>query len=492
LTGSLIPHTTLSNAHPRLLMMWLAFWWKFSAFTPAVTRVSMLMIASFALLGLWRLAREVANVQVATATVLCTALYPVFFAQSSLAHLDMMAAAFTLWGLSMYVEGRPVATMVFFALAPLAKETAILTPLALCVWELLCPLLQTRVHPDESLCLSQQKPWHAFRLLLCAIPLALWLSYHHHQTGYFFGNPEYLRYNLGATANPLRIVLALILRLWQVIGYLDLFVLTMAAAYAMSRPPQPGIDGFLRKRIPVSVQLVFAVVVVAYVVALSIAGGAMLARYMLPVVPLVILLCVSTLYRRIEAWRWWIVVTCAAFIFALLTPPPYRISPEDTLLYRDYVRLHKLAADELASRFPHARVLTAWPASDELTRPFLGYVKQPLSVVRIENFSPLQIAEAARATDQYEVALLFSSKWQPVHPIFQSFALPEELRERFFDDREDVSPQRAAAVLGGRIVRYINRNNEWVAIIAIEKIQNAASHSPDEANRKSSFERQHP
>ncbi len=73
LTGSLIPHTTLSNAHPPLVMLWLAFWWKFSAFTPAVTRTAMLLIAAFALLGLWRLARDVANEAVAAATVLCTA-----------------------------------------------------------------------------------------------------------------------------------------------------------------------------------------------------------------------------------------------------------------------------------------------------------------------------------------------------------------------------------------------------------------------------------
>src|SRR5208283_3877623 len=44
LTGSLIPYTTLSNAHPPLVMIWLAFWWKFSAFTPAVTRTSMLLV----------------------------------------------------------------------------------------------------------------------------------------------------------------------------------------------------------------------------------------------------------------------------------------------------------------------------------------------------------------------------------------------------------------------------------------------------------------
>ena len=122
LTGSLIPHSTLSNAHPPLVMLWLAFWWKFSAYTPAVTRTAMLMVAAFALLGLWRLSRQVANTSVAAATVLCTALYPVFFTQSSMAHLDMMAAAFTLWGLAMYVERPPVATIVFFSLAPLAKR----------------------------------------------------------------------------------------------------------------------------------------------------------------------------------------------------------------------------------------------------------------------------------------------------------------------------------------------------------------------------------
>ena len=28
LTGSLIPHTTVSNAHPPLVMAWVALWWK--------------------------------------------------------------------------------------------------------------------------------------------------------------------------------------------------------------------------------------------------------------------------------------------------------------------------------------------------------------------------------------------------------------------------------------------------------------------------------
>ena len=204
----------------------------------------------------------------------------------------------------------------------------------------------------------------------------------------------------------------------------------------------------------------------------------MLARYMLPVVPLVILVCVSTLRRRSRSWAWWIAFTCAAFVVQLFIPPPYRIAPEDTLLYRDYVVLHKLAADELAQKYPRARVLTAWPASDELTRPFLGYVKAPLSVARVEDFSPLEMERAARATDQFDIALLFSTKWEPPHPLFEGPFFGQVLQERYFDYHQDMSPPRAAELLGGRVVRYWNRNNEWVAIIAVEKIEDAAVHCP--------------
>ncbi len=472
LSGSFIPHTTLSNAHPPLVMLWLALWWKFSAFTPAVTRTAMLLVAAFALLGLWRLARDVANQSVAMATLLCTAFYPVFFAQSSMAHLDMTAAALTIWGLAMYAERRPVAAIVFFALAPLAKETAIIAPMALLGWELVCPLLAKS--RTESLCLYPRDLRRTLSLLLCVIPLAGWLFYHHHRTGFYLGNPEYLRYNLKATLSPLRIVLAMLIRLWHVFGYLNLFLLTVAAAAAMRRPPLRQPDGSLRPRITINVQLVLAVVILGYIIALSVAGGAVLARYMLPVVPLVILICVSTLYRRVRRWTWWIALTCAAFVAQLFIPPPYRISPEDTLLYRDYVILHKLAADELAARYPQARVLTAWPASDELTRPFLGYVKQPLTVVPVENFSQLEMMRAAQATGQYDVVLLFTTKWQPPHPLFRTLPFGDRLQQAFFDYHEDMPPLAVADLLGGRVVRYRNRNNEWVAIIAIDQIENVS------------------
>jgi hypothetical protein len=475
LTGSLIPHSTLSNAHPPLLMLWLAFWWKFSAFTPAVTRFAMLLISSLALLGVWRLARGVANTQAAVATVICTALYPVFFAESSLAQLDMLAAAFTIWALAMYVERRMLAAVILFAIAPVAKETALIGPLAICVWELLCPYIHIRNLEDEPLCVRPGTPFRALVWLLCAIPLAWWLAYHRHVTGYVFGNPEYLRYNATATLNPLRIVLAVLIRLWHLLGYLNLFVLTLGAVYAMFSPPLLERDGSERPRIAVNVQLVFAVVLLVYLIAFSVVGGAMLARYLLPVYPLIIVICISTLRRRVRRWTWWIAAACALFLFNLYIPPPYRVSPEDTLLYRDYVRVHKAAANELSASFAGKRILTAWPASDELTHPYLGYVKQPLNVVRIENFSDFEMVRASQATDQFDGVLLFSTKWEPPHPLLTSLPFGRALHERFFDYHEDMEPQRAAALLGGRVIEYRNRNNEWVAIVAVERVENASA-----------------
>src|SRR5579871_6877265 len=135
LSGSLIPHTTISNAHPPLVLAWIALWWKCFGYAPLVTRSAMLLVAAFSLLGVFRLAERVANTQVAIASTLCTALYPVFFAQSSLAQVDLAAAGLTFWGLYAYIDERPVATAIWFSLAVLAKETAVLASIGLLVWE---------------------------------------------------------------------------------------------------------------------------------------------------------------------------------------------------------------------------------------------------------------------------------------------------------------------------------------------------------------------
>src|SRR5215472_5458540 len=136
LTGSLIPHTTVSNAHPPLVLAWVALWWKLVGYAPVVARSAMIVVAAFSLLGVFRLAERVANAEVAIASTVCTAVYPVFFSQSSLAQVDLAAAGLIFWGLRAYFDEHWTSVAVWFSLAALAKETAIIAPLALVGWEI--------------------------------------------------------------------------------------------------------------------------------------------------------------------------------------------------------------------------------------------------------------------------------------------------------------------------------------------------------------------
>lgn len=484
LTGSFIPHTTPSNAHPPLVMAWLALWWKIFGYAPVVTRIAMLAIAAFGLTGLFRLARRLANTDVAIASVICTALYPVFFAQSSMAHVDMAAAAFTFWALDAYLARRCRTMALWFSLAVLAKETAILAPAALFLWEAIWTLAPSlaRVIPSEAGSSvrgqSSRVEEPAFRFSKLAslaapiIPLALWYAYHYSRTGFVFGNPEFFRYNVAATTNPLRIFLALLMRLYQSLGYMNLFVLTFLAAFAMRGPAlQDGAE--TRPRIAIPRQLALLAVIAAYVLALSVIGGAVLARYMLPVVSLVIIIFVSTLWRRLSWWRAAICCVAIAFVAGWFINPPHGFSPEDNLAYSDFVRIHQHAAEFLAHRYPHARILTAWPANDELSQPFLGYVSQPMKVLRIEDFT----AEELLATrdpmnydqgERFDVAFVFSTKYDPPRSWFEHWQSWQRWKMRFFGYHRDVPPEAAAQILGGRVVYSEHRHGEWGAVIEME------------------------
>ena len=298
------------------------------------------------------------------------------------------------------------------------------------------------------------------------------------------GNPEFFRYNVEATIHPLRILLALLIRLWQTFGYFRLLMLTLAVLFAMGLPPlrDPGGE---RPRIELDVQFAMLSVIVAYIFAMALVGGAELARYMLPAVPLVILVGVSTLWRRVRLWRGVVAMVGLMFVSGWFINPPYGFAPEDNLAYRDYVRLHQRAEEFLEARYPMARVLTAWPASDELTRPYLGYVTRPMRVVRIENFAAGQLMSAAdlrsgEAGSDFEVALVFSTKDEPAHPLLEHWRLWQEWKTRFFDYHRDVPPAAAAQILGGNLVYTETRNDQWISVIEMERIVDAKT-SPSES-----------
>ncbi len=465
-TGSLIPITTVSNAHPPLPSIYLALWWKASGFLPEVTREAVLMVAALGLLAVWRLAMRVAGVPaVAFWAVLLTGLYPIWFAQSSLAHADIFAASCALWGLvySLPESGcKPWAAALWFSAAALSKETAIVIPLALASVSVVEAL---RVHSQARRRLLADAAW----LASCVLPLAAWYAWHYTKTGFFFGNPAFLRYNAEANLSPVRFFAAFGHRTLHLTAHMNMFVPVLMTIAALLLDPRLDAEGHARAAIgrPVLHRILLLLLVNAAL--FSVLGGALLTRYLLPMYPLVLLIAVTTFYRRIPYWHGVAVFSAAAFLVGLFVNPPYGFAPEDNLAYAQVVRMHLAGIAQLEHRYPGATVLSAWPMTDELTRPELGYVKQPWDVARIEDFTPAQVGIAAQEPEKYSAALVFSTKYDPPASLFSLGAKSEALDEKFFGLHHDMPPELIAAELHGALVWKRNDVGMWVALIRFDR-----------------------
>lgn len=491
LNGSLVPTSTLSNAHPPLPALYLAIWWKLFGYTPLITRLAMLTAAAMFLREVLWLSWGLTNSKVAISATVLTAIYPVVFAQSSLAHADLLAGAFTLWGLRLYFTGVFTSTQpnslrlsgktaLAFTLAALSKETAITIPLALFAWELFWWARKQHVafwhfrFQEVS-----EKDWQeiapkrfpeTLALLAPAVPLAAWYGFHFFKTGHIFGNPEYYRYNVASTLSVTRFLLAALQRLWHLLGHMNMWVLTLLGCAAMLLKPQSDGD-CARRRIDMPVQWAIFVILLSQAFVYSLLGGALLTRYLLPCFPLVILIWASTLWRRVPAWPWLVALVAGAFVLGSNVDPPYRFSPEDNLNYASYVRLHQEATQVLDQRLPGARILSAWPATDELSKSYLGYVGRPHSVVSIEVFT-LEHLLAARQRSDFDAALLFSTKYEPASRLFD-LEFWRRINTRYFGYHRDLPPEAAAQILGGRLVWKKEERNQWVALVVFDRSQDA-------------------
>jgi 4-amino-4-deoxy-L-arabinose transferase-like glycosyltransferase len=486
-TGSLIPHSTLTNAHPPLPSILLAAWWRIAGLSIAGTRTFLCMIAAAALLGVFRLARLLAGTSVAITATALTALYPIWFTQSTLAHADLFAAAFTLWALSFYFQpsrssARPLALATLFTLAVLSKETAIVTPIALALWDLTQLLTPSKTLPEDSQAPSSALPLHRearksfarlptiLALIFPAIPLALWYAYHHHVTGFTFGNPEFLRYNATANLTPTRILLSFWHRLVHLFFHMNMFVPVVAAIACIPMPrrhPDPP-------ALTTPTLTTLAILLFANAFAFSVLGGALLTRYLLPMYPPILIVCAALWQQRMRHWQALAALSAIAFLLALFINPPYSFAPEDNLTYRDFITLHQRAIHLLAKDFPNAQVLTAWPATAELTYPDLGYVHQPIASTPIDNFALDQIQKAASNPGAYDTAFVFSTKWIPPANAFSFTRHTESTDTRFFDFHRDLTPPEIALLLHGQILWQAHSHGEWAAILRFPRANEAS------------------
>jgi hypothetical protein len=260
---------------------------------------------------------------------------------------------------------------------------------------------------------------------------------------------------------------------------MNMFVPSLLMIAALMLNPRLDRDGQERPRISNAVLWRIFWILLTNCVLFSVLGGALLTRYLLPMYSLILLVAVSTFSYRVPYWQALAGLSAAAFVAGLFVNPPYRFAPEDNLEYARVIRLHMAGIAQLNKHFPGSTVLSAWPVTDELSKPELGYVRTPYQIYRLEDFTTEQIERAANEPGGYSSALVFSTKYDPSSLLLSLGSKSEALDQKYFGLHHDLRPEQIALRLHGSMIWQREDHNQWIALLRFNRQFEANIRLPD-------------
>ena len=155
----------------------------------------MLALSAFGALAAFLLAIELTRETRGAPAFLASGLLcvsPLFFAQSMLAQLDAPAMLFTTLALLLFAQEHVRAAAAVCVALVLVKETGAVVPAVFGIW------------------LAAERRWREAAWFVAPIAvLGAWIAIVARQTGYWAGNPEFLRYNLRDPLHPGRLLITL-------------------------------------------------------------------------------------------------------------------------------------------------------------------------------------------------------------------------------------------------------------------------------------------
>jgi 4-amino-4-deoxy-L-arabinose transferase-like glycosyltransferase len=338
-------------------MAYLALVWRIFGYSVVATRLAMLSLAAVAVWLSFLLAIQLCrNVGGAPAfsAVLLLIISPLVYTQAMLAQLDMPAMLLTVLALLLFLQERVRAAAIACVGLVLVKETGLIVPLIFAAW-----LIAERRRRDAA--------WFA----LPVFALGGWLLVLYRETGQLFGNAEFANYNLTFPLHPVRIAIALARRCFYLFFESFHWAGWLAILIAWRRTKT-----FRGRSWRIAASLG-----VAQVLAVTVLGGAVLERYLLPVLPLMYIAFAAAWSAVPSSWtRAGQLVMLAGMVACLFLNPPYPAPFENNLAMVDFVHLQRTAASWVERGYPGQTITTAWPLSIELRRPACGYVEKRLPV----------------------------------------------------------------------------------------------------------------
>jgi Dolichyl-phosphate-mannose-protein mannosyltransferase len=434
-SGELVPHSTIPNVHPPGIMLWMAAAWRLFGYSIVTARLAMLLIA---LLGCWwvyRLAAEFLcpdhKAAVMTLVLLCAS--PLFFSQSIMVLLDMPAMAVTALALVLFLRERFILAAVACVALVMVKETGALLPAVL------------------GIVLAREHRWkQSVLFLLPALPLAAWLLLLHLHTGHWFGNALFAQYNLTYPLNPVRLGLAGLRRGYYLFVGTGYWIGTAALVHTRQQAP--------RSRAWRVVSL-FALV---HFLAMCAVGGAVLERYLLPVLPITLAAFANAFCFLTTAWRNAALAgLCAISVVCIFVNPIYPFPLENNLAWTDFVEVQREAAEYLTAHLPEgATICSTFPFGGCMRRPELGYTSQRFRIEEVADFRRASL-EILRGKP-IDALAVFSSTWDPLG--LERNARWVAFLERFYSFEPDVPTDQIPALLGLHPVARFERHGQWIEV----------------------------
>ena len=435
--GAWIAHSTDPNIHPPGLTALLAAVWSLTGFSILVSRITMLVIAAvgvyFAFLLAIRLGRGSAGTPAFTAVAFLIAA-PMFYTQSMMVLLDLPAMTLTVLALLLFLDARYTACAAVTVALVLIKETALTTPLVFRAW-----------------LLFRERRWkQAFYFFAPAVVLVLWLVYLRSQTGSWFGNPEFAQYNVSESLTPIHILYAIARRVYTLFIADGHWIGSIALFHGWRA---------LRTR-DWSIAIAVAA---AQLTAVTFLGGAVLDRYLLPVLPLLYAaFAVAASSYRPQRRLLSNLSLLALLVTGWFVNPPYPFPLENNLAVVDFVDLQHEAAQYLESNFPGRRVASVWPLVAAVRSSDFGYVEAPIptlrtSALRLTDFQALSLRDS-------DVLVTYSRGQEP-----PAYVLSNPTLHSWFEPYVDLHPEansQELQTLGYQSQARWERKGQWIEIYA--------------------------
>jgi len=433
--GAWVPRSTVPNVHPPGVMAYLAAVWSITGYSIAITRLAMLGLAAAGAVVTLRLGTCMGlSVGAATLGAGFLSVSPLFFSQSMMAQLDMPAMVFLALALLLFLEERIVAAALVSTVLVMMKETGIIAPFLFGMW-----------------LWFEKRRREAMWFVVPVLPLVAWLMVLDRATGRLFGNAAFTEYNVWYLLHPVRLPLALMRRLYYLFIGTGHWIGSIAVVLALRQ------SLLFRTR----AWRIAGLLVVGHVLLVSVLGGAVLERYLLPVLPILYVAFAAALWRYAKPWR---IASAAALGTALIAGnflnPPYPFPLENNLAFVDFARLHGEAAAYLETHYPDGKIATMFPLASALRRPEYGYVRHRLHVREIDDFSSRNVAPLAR--EDVAALVLYSTAWDPMglmeNPEWTAFI------QRYYGYEAPVSPEEIRVLLGAHRVARWTRHGQWIEI----------------------------